>query len=147
GGERRGHPRQCGFADETGGGARKRGAGTDSRRRRQPGGRARRAAEDAGRPRRKPGRRPRFAVTAGRLRGAMSIVTVLWCVAGLLGAAVLALAVGRRPAGSAMVYGLCLVLSVVALATALAQLLGAGAATSRVLPLGLPWLGAHFRID
>ncbi len=77
----------------------------------------------------------------------MSIVSVLGCVAGLLGVAILALAVGRRPAGSATVYGLCLVLSVVALATALAQLLGAAPATSRVLPLGLPWLGAHFRID
>lgn len=77
----------------------------------------------------------------------MSMVTVLWCIAGLFGVAILALAIGRRAAGTAIVYGLCLVLSVVALATALAQLLGAGAATSAVLPLGLPWLGAHFRID
>ncbi len=77
----------------------------------------------------------------------MSMVTVLWCIAGLFGVAILALAIGRRAAGTAVVYGLCLVLSVVALATALAQLLGAGAATSAVLPLGLPWLGAHFRID
>ena len=30
---------------------------------------------------------------------------------------------------------------------AVVHLLGAAAPTSSVLPLGLPWLGAHFRID
>ena len=41
----------------------------------------------------------------------MPIAALLWCIAGLLGTAVLAVAVGRSPAGSRVVYGLSLALS------------------------------------
>jgi formate hydrogenlyase subunit 3/multisubunit Na+/H+ antiporter MnhD subunit len=59
-----------------------------------------------------------------------------------------ALAWGRQRRGSDAVYGVTLVLSLVAFVGALAHLLGAsGTAETLVLPLGLPWSGAHFRID
>jgi formate hydrogenlyase subunit 3/multisubunit Na+/H+ antiporter MnhD subunit len=77
----------------------------------------------------------------------MPIAVLLGCIAGLLGVTVLAVAIGRSAAGTPTVYGLCLVLSLLALATALGQLIVGGAAPALVLPLGLPWLGAHFRLD
>src|SRR5260370_18150157 len=48
-----------------------------------------------------------------------------------------------RPIG----YGTSLVASVVALAGALDGLLGAAPPSGATLPLGLPWLGAHFPVD
>ena len=66
-------------------------------------------------------------------------------IAGLLGLSVLALFLLPRRAASAVVYGaslvICAVLCLVALVSA-----GRGA-VGVVLPLGLPWLGAHFRLD
>jgi formate hydrogenlyase subunit 3/multisubunit Na+/H+ antiporter MnhD subunit len=67
---------------------------------------------------------------------------LLWCVAGLLGTGAAALATRRHSA----VYGLSLVITTLALSIGLASLLGQGSATL-TLPLGLPWLGAHFRLD
>ena len=75
-----------------------------------------------------------------------SVVVVLSCVAALLGTAVLAVAIARRASSMAIVYGASLAASLVALAAAVAQL-GAISPATATLPLGLPWLGAHFRID
>jgi hydrogenase-4 component B len=83
----------------------------------------------------------------------MPLVVALWCVAVLLGTACLGVAVSRTREAIAtvygpIVYGLCLLASLAALAAALAQLMGGTAAPPSVtLPLGLPWLGAHFRMD
>ncbi|MGF1609641.1 MAG: hydrogenase 4 subunit B [Kiloniellales bacterium] len=85
----------------------------------------------------------------------MPVAVVLWCSAALLGVAVLSVALGRRPAFYRATYGaslaasgLALVASGLALVAAGAQLVGDGAAASALaLPLGLPWLGAHFRLD
>jgi hydrogenase-4 component B len=67
--------------------------------------------------------------------------------AALLAVAALAVVIGRSKDAYRIVYGLCLALSLVLLAAALTQLLG-GAAPAKVrLPLGLPWIGAYFRID
>jgi formate hydrogenlyase subunit 3/multisubunit Na+/H+ antiporter MnhD subunit len=77
----------------------------------------------------------------------MPIAVLLGCIAGLLGVTVLAVAIGRSAVGTPAVYGLSLILSLLALATALGQLIAGGAAPEAVLPLGLPWLGAHFRLD
>ena len=77
----------------------------------------------------------------------MPIAVLLGCIAGLLGVTVLAVAIGRSAAGTPAVYGLSLVLSLLAFATALGQLVAGGGAPELVLPLGLPWLGAHFRLD
>lgn len=72
---------------------------------------------------------------------------VLASVALLLATAVLAVAIARAGVAHRIVYGACLGLALTALAAGLAQLLGASAPTGLWLPLGLPWLGAHFRLD
>src|SRR5690606_14815725 len=74
---------------------------------------------------------------------------VLVCTGGFIAVAVLAIAASRRPgAGPAAVYAATLGLSLAALAGAVTHLLVSPAAVSEiVLPLGLPWLGAHFEVD
>src|SRR5437660_8149772 len=78
----------------------------------------------------------------------MPTLVGLGCVGGLLGTAVLAVAAGRRPWGTPAVYGLSAALSFVALAAGITCLVAdpASGATVR-LPIGLPELGAHFRLD
>ncbi len=76
------------------------------------------------------------------------VAVLLWCVAALLGTAVLAVAIIRNPARHLVVYGIALALSLIALGASLASTLADPAGTSTVtLPFGLPWLGAHFRVD
>jgi len=77
----------------------------------------------------------------------MTLVVILACVAALLVVSVLGVATARSSAGTPIVYGLSLAACAVALVAALAQLLSGATAPTVVLPLGLPWLGAHFRID
>jgi hydrogenase-4 component B len=78
----------------------------------------------------------------------MPLVIALWCVAVLLGTASLGVAVGRMRDASGAIYGLCLLASLVGLGVALAHLMGdAASAPTVTLPLGLPWLGARFRLD
>jgi formate hydrogenlyase subunit 3/multisubunit Na+/H+ antiporter MnhD subunit len=76
------------------------------------------------------------------------IALALVCVAILLALAPAGLALAMRARGSLFVYGASLVVSLALCTIALSDLLGpAGASASIVLPVGLPWLGAHFRID
>jgi formate hydrogenlyase subunit 3/multisubunit Na+/H+ antiporter MnhD subunit len=77
----------------------------------------------------------------------MTLSTALLCAAALLVLAPIGLAVGRSAAGSSIVYGASLAISTISLAAALVHLLGAATPASMTLPLGLPWLGAHFRMD
>lgn len=78
----------------------------------------------------------------------MSVELALWSVAGFLATAVLAILRARSADARLPVYGLCLALSLVALAAAAGHLLDAGGPPVRLsLPVGLPWTGAHFRID
>ncbi|MPZ55726.1 MAG: hydrogenase 4 subunit B [Rhizobiales bacterium] len=72
----------------------------------------------------------------------------------LIGAAVLiaivpvAMLMRTSSHGRPIVYGISLIVSLALLAIALLTLLGSSEAASvAVLPLGLPWLGAHFRLD
>ena len=67
----------------------------------------------------------------------------LWCVAGWIALAAIAIVVARRPHGTAVVYGGSLVVSVAALGLALWQLLAASEPTAIELPVGLPGIGAH----
>ncbi len=77
-----------------------------------------------------------------------AVTIALLCVASLLGVATLAVAFGRRPWATQATYGATLGLSALGLAVAVAALAGHPAEPSRIaLPLGLPWLGAHFRLD
>jgi hydrogenase-4 component B len=78
----------------------------------------------------------------------MPLLIALWCVAALLGTACLGVAIGRRRAAGAIVYGLSLLASLVGLGAALVHLMdGVAMAPTVTLPLGLPWLGANFRLD
>ena len=54
---------------------------------------------------------------------------------------------GRSAAATSVVYGLCVAASLVTCAAGAAHLLEGSAPVIRTLPLGLPWLGAHFRVD
>ncbi|WP_407147715.1 hydrogenase 4 subunit B [Bradyrhizobium sp. ORS 86] len=71
----------------------------------------------------------------------------IWCVAALLGTTLLALATNRSRKSTTIVYGATLVVSLIALAGALLSLVTHADATELVLPIGLPWLGSHFRLD
>ncbi|SED66784.1 Formate hydrogenlyase subunit 3/Multisubunit Na+/H+ antiporter, MnhD subunit [Rhizobiales bacterium GAS188] len=73
----------------------------------------------------------------------MPAVIGLGGVAALLAVAFLAVIVARS--GSRAVYSACLIVSVAALGVALSRIAQEPAAVT--LPIGLPWLGAHFRID
>src|SRR5260221_8124236 len=80
----------------------------------------------------------------------MALVIALWCVAALLSTACLGVAVSRVQNAGQIVSGLCLLATLAALAVALAHLVGATAPApprALTLPLGLPWQGAHFRLD
>ena len=71
------------------------------------------------------------------LSGVAALLTL--AVAGAFGA--------RRPFARTLVYGGSLALSTAMLMLALVELLGGANGGALVLPLGLPWIGAHFRVD
>jgi formate hydrogenlyase subunit 3/multisubunit Na+/H+ antiporter MnhD subunit len=77
----------------------------------------------------------------------MPAMVGLWCVAVLLTVAVMAIAVGRASFGSVLVYSASLAASLVALGVALAHLIAGSDAAMVALPLGLPGIGAQFRLD
>ena len=79
----------------------------------------------------------------------MPAVTVaLGLVPALLGVGIAAALAGHRPGAPRAVYTACLALALIGCATALTGLLAGGAEGSGLtLPLGLPWLGAHVRLD
>jgi hydrogenase-4 component B len=78
----------------------------------------------------------------------MSVEIALWSVAVFLGTAILAVVRSHSPDARSLVYGACLAMSAVAFLSALASLLGlAGPSAALTLPLGIPWIGAHFRVD
>src|SRR5262245_26673610 len=54
---------------------------------------------------------------------------------------------GRGAVTSRLVYGVCLGVALVLFLVGCAQLLVGGPAPAVVLPIGLPWIGAHFRLD
>jgi len=87
---------------------------------------------------------------AAMARGARDVaLTVLLSCIGVLLATGVAAVVGARWRGTSfLVYSIALAASAVALITAIASLTGAGAPVQTMrVPVGLPWLGAHFRLD
>ena len=77
-----------------------------------------------------------------------AVVLQMSCVAGLLGISLFAIALSRASIATAVIYGATLAVSALALFGSLRWLLGGTAdATEVILPIGLPWLGAHFRLD
>jgi hydrogenase-4 component B len=76
------------------------------------------------------------------------IAVALGCVAVLLGIACLGVATSRWRLASSFVYGGCLLVSIIGLGDGLSGLLApAVPPPSMTLPLGLPWVGTHFRLD
>jgi len=71
---------------------------------------------------------------------------LLLVVGALLVLAALAVALSREARVTALVYPAAAVMSATGFLVALAALLG-NASSQLVLPLGLPWIGAHFRVD
>ncbi|HKY94033.1 MAG TPA: hydrogenase 4 subunit B [Kiloniellales bacterium] len=71
---------------------------------------------------------------------------LLLCAAAQFALALAAAVLRRRPVANALVYGGSLALSLCLFAGALVQLFGR-APESLSLPLALPWIGAHFRLD
>jgi hydrogenase-4 component B len=77
----------------------------------------------------------------------MVIVIAMGCVAILLALAVIAVALGRARLAQPIVYGACLAVSLAGLGAGLFALLTGGPPPTLTLPLGLPWIGAQFRLD
>ncbi|MGZ5850022.1 MAG: hydrogenase 4 subunit B, partial [Methyloceanibacter sp.] len=77
----------------------------------------------------------------------MALTVTLASVAGLLLLSVLAIALQATPWGRPLVYGASLALTGTALIVAVGALIGQEPTQTLVLPVGLPWLGAHFRLD
>ncbi len=78
----------------------------------------------------------------------MTVDYALYGIAALLVLAPVTLFLGAAARATSIVYGACLIVTVALLSNALFALFGHPATISAVtLPLGLPWLGAHFRID
>jgi len=75
------------------------------------------------------------------------VAFLMLCAAAMLGLALVAVPMARMHATSSVIYGATLVLCATATVFSIAALIRSGAPTSLVLPLGLPWVGAHFAID
>lgn len=75
----------------------------------------------------------------------MNLILVL--VASLFLAAIAAMPLCRRPVGRPAVYGFTFAVCTAIVVAALPALSAAEAVAARVLPLGIPWIGAHFRLD
>ena len=72
----------------------------------------------------------------------------LYCLAALLALAPAGIVLSRSPRGTPIVYGASLIVTLLLCVIALIALFEPSHAPSTAtLPLGLPWLGAHFRID
>src|SRR6266487_3337410 len=78
----------------------------------------------------------------------LMVLVALGGTAALIATAALALTFAQAAYARHIVYGICLATSLVLLAIGLIALLGIHAIPSvTTLPLGIPWLGAHFRLD
>src|SRR5712691_3405789 len=76
------------------------------------------------------------------------LILTLSCAAALLAIAALAVALGRAASASPIVYAASLAASLMLLAGALVRLVAdPGQVSTLTLPIGLPGLGAHFRLD
>jgi len=78
----------------------------------------------------------------------LAIELLLWCIVALLATGAMAVVFARKAATTIVVYVITLIVSTIALATACWILVADATAAQQLrLPIGLPWLGAHFRLD
>src|SRR5262249_39386601 len=76
------------------------------------------------------------------------VLLALACAAVLIATAAIAVVIADAARAGIIFYGVCLIVSLALFSIALLALLGISDRPSAViLPLGLPWLGAHFRLD
>lgn len=76
------------------------------------------------------------------------VPVLLWAVAALLAVSIFAVAIGRSAAAVRLVYGATSAISSVTAVILAIHLLSSPDTVSKlVLPLGLPWIGAGFRLD
>jgi hydrogenase-4 component B len=74
------------------------------------------------------------------------LTILLASVAAFLGLSLIAVAVARGSWATALIYGAAVLISIACLAAALTALATSSFSVAS-LPLGLPWIGAHFRLD
>jgi hydrogenase-4 component B len=77
----------------------------------------------------------------------MTLSIALSCAAIFLAVAVFAVAIGREAIATSVVYSVCALAALTSLLVTLQHLLAAAPPASVALPLGIPWVGAHFRLD
>jgi hydrogenase-4 component B len=77
----------------------------------------------------------------------VTLTIALLSVAALLALAAIAPAIARTNAATLVIYAATLAITTISLAATAIHLLSATTTLSLTLPLGLPWLGAHFRLD
>jgi formate hydrogenlyase subunit 3/multisubunit Na+/H+ antiporter MnhD subunit len=77
----------------------------------------------------------------------MIVTIVLACVAVWLALAPVAVLFGKLPNAARIIYGVSLGAALIACFASVVHLLGPSVPVGMTLPLGLPWIGAHFRID
>ena len=77
----------------------------------------------------------------------MSVEIALWSVATFLATAVLAAFRSHAASTRILVYSACLVVSCIGFLAAIAHSLSGDLPATANLPLGIPWIGAHFRVD
>jgi formate hydrogenlyase subunit 3/multisubunit Na+/H+ antiporter MnhD subunit len=71
----------------------------------------------------------------------------LYCVAAFLALAVVSVVIASRPRASSALYVANAGVAATAFALSVAALLGGDKPALLHLPIGIPWLGAHFRVD
>ena len=77
----------------------------------------------------------------------MPLTIALWSVAVLLSIAFVATAICRFRTACTVIYAICLTVSLANLMAVGPHLFGQGPPLTVRLPIGLPWIGANFRID
>jgi formate hydrogenlyase subunit 3/multisubunit Na+/H+ antiporter MnhD subunit len=77
----------------------------------------------------------------------MPVTVSLWAVAAFLALSPTAIALARRPVGTPIIYTGCLLVSVWLFLQGSSALLSGAPPAGTILPLGLPWVGMHFRLD
>jgi hydrogenase-4 component B len=77
----------------------------------------------------------------------MSVIVISACIGILFLVGLVAVAIARAPFGRAAIYGLSFTACAAILLSSCMAIGGGEGAAALVLPLGVPWVGAHFRLD